>query len=87
MNSPAKLAEGKKYIDPVAVSDYEDADDGYLLDLELYGLIDNEIKDALEWFINLPDSDAPGQKQLSYDYICEQQKDDRKILALQSNES
>ena len=74
--SLAQLAEVQKFIDLVVVSDDEDADDTYFLYLEFSGLIDNEINDALECFINLPQSDAPEQNPLVYKYILEQQQDD-----------
>ena len=51
----AQLAKGKKLINPVAVSGDEEWDYAYFLDLELSGLIDDDINDALEWFINIPD--------------------------------
>ena len=67
--SSTQLANGKKLIDPVAVSDDEDADDAYFLDSELSGIIDNDINDALECFVNLLESYTPDQNLLSYDYI------------------
>ena len=69
--SPVRLAEGNKLINTVAVSDDEDADDAYFLDLEFSVIIYNYINEALEWFINLSESYAPEQKPLIYYYICE----------------
>ena len=81
--SSTQLANGKKLIDPVAVSDDEDADDAYFLDSELSGIIDNDINDALECFVNLLESYTPDQNLLSYDYILQKQQDYEKLLAFQ----
>ena len=78
-----QLDEGKKLIEPIAFSDDEDSDDAYLLDLDFSGLIDNDINDALNFSINIPDSDTPEQNTLKCDYILEQKQDDEKLLDLQ----
>ena len=46
--SPAQLAKGKKLIKPIAVSDDEDVDDAYFLDLQFSVLIYNDTNDELE---------------------------------------
>ena len=55
MVTPAQIAEGKKVIEPVVVSDNED-DDGYFLDQEFSGLYDNDIWDCIECYLNLPET-------------------------------
>ena len=77
--TPAQIAEGKNIVDPVDVSEEEDA---FMLDQEYSGLNDKEIWDAFECYLNLPDDDNPEQNPLNYDHIREQQQTDRKLLDL-----
>ena len=53
-----------------------------MIDQAQSGLNDNEIWDAFECYLNLPDNDNPEQNPLNYDHICEQQQADRKLLDL-----
>ena len=78
-----QLTKGTKLIETVAVSDDEDSDDAYFLYLEFSGIIDYDINDVFEFFINLIESDAPEQTLMSYDYICEHQQNDDKLLTIQ----
>ena len=77
--TPAQLAEGKNLVDPADVSDEDDA---FMLDQEYTGLHDNEIREAFECYLNLPDDDHPEQNPLNYDYIREQQQADGRLLDL-----
>ena len=77
--TPAQIAEGKNLIDPADVSEEKDA---FMLDQVHSGLNDNEIWDAFECYLNLPDDDNPEQNSLNYDHIREQQQADRKLLDL-----
>ena len=80
--TPAQLAEGKPLVEPAVVSDDEDADDAYFLDLDFSGIIDDDIQECLECYLNLPDGDNPENNPLSYEYIREQQQADANLLAL-----
>ncbi|KAL7536896.1 hypothetical protein ACHAXR_007480 [Thalassiosira sp. AJA248-18] len=55
----------------------------YFLDHEHSGVFDDEIKEVLGCYLNLPESDNPEQNPLNYAYIREQQQADDKLLALQ----
>ena len=81
--TPTQLSEGKNLVEPIIVSDDEDADSAYFMDHEYSGVFDDEIKEALDCYLNLPESDNPEQNPLSYAYIREQQQADDKLLALQ----
>ena len=78
--TPAQLAEGKNLIEPAVVTDDEDE---FFIDQYYSGILDEDIGDCLECYLNLPDSDNPEQNPLSYAYIREQQQADAKLLAVQ----
>ena len=77
--TPAQIAEGKNLIDPADTSEEEDA---FMIDQARSGLNDNEIWDAFECYLNLPDDDNPEQNPLNYDHIREQQQADHKLMDL-----
>ena len=54
--TPAQIAEGKNIIDPATVNDKDDA---FMLDQEQSGLLDKEIWDAFECYLNFPDEEHP----------------------------
>ena len=68
--TPAQLAEGKNLVEPIT-DDEEDNELAFLQELEHSGILDNEIQDSLECYLNLPESDSPEQNPLSYAYIRE----------------
>ncbi len=74
--------EGKSLVDPAVV--LNDEDELYLLEQEYPGFNDDEIWQALECYLNLLEMPHPDCNQLSYAYICEQQQQDEKLLALQA---
>ncbi|KAL7529783.1 hypothetical protein ACHAXR_003151 [Thalassiosira sp. AJA248-18] len=53
------------------LSDDEDADSAYCMDHnhKFSGVFDDEVKGALDCYLNLPESDNPEQNPLSYAYI------------------
>ena len=73
---------GKSLVDPAVVSDEED--DGYFLDQEYAGFNDDELTELLECYLNLPEIPHPGRNPLNYAHIREQQQQDTKLLALQT---
>ncbi|KAL7548020.1 hypothetical protein ACHAWF_011299 [Thalassiosira exigua] len=79
----AQLAEGKNLVKPAVASDDEDKDEAIFLDQLRSGVIDNNIRNSFECYLNLPESETPEQNPLSYAYICEKQQADAKLLALQ----
>ena len=79
--TPAQLAEGRPLVEPAEVTD--DEDEAFFLDCEQSGLFDDDIREILDCYLNIPDSDTPEQNPLSFDYIRQQQQSDEKLLALQ----
>ena len=80
LTTPAQLAEGKKLIEPAAVTDDEcEFDEAFLLDT-----YDPEILEVLECYLNLPEAQVPENNPLSYEYIAEQQQQDEKLQALRA---
>ena len=77
--TPAQLAEGKNLVEPIT-DDEEDNELAFLQEIEHSGILDNEIQDSLECYLNLPESDSPEQNPLSYAYIREKQQADAKLL-------
>jgi len=56
--TPAQLAEGKILVKPI--TDDEDSNElAFLQELEYSGILDSEIQDSLECYLNLPESDSP----------------------------
>ena len=78
--TPAQIAEGKSLVEPAVVSDDED---DYFIDQIQSGVWDQDIRDVLGCYVNLPESENPEQNPLSYAYIREQQQADAKLLAVQ----
>ena len=79
--TPDQLAEGKKMVEHVSDEEYV-SDEDYFLD-EFSGVLDEDIRDSLGCYLNLPESDNPEQNPLNYPYICEQQQADSKFLSVQ----
>ena len=44
----------------------------YLQELEYSGILDRDIQDSFECYLNLPESENPEQNPLSYAYIREE---------------
>jgi hypothetical protein len=80
--TPAQIAEGKKLVEPVEVSN-EDKDKPYLLDQEYSGLYDEDIWECSEFYLNLPDTPHPDENLLNYAHLHELQQQDKQLLALQ----
>ena len=80
--TPAQIAEGKSLVDPAVVSD--DEDEGYFLEQEYAGFNDDELTELLECYLNLPEIPHPERNPLNYAHIREQQQQDAKLLALQT---
>ena len=70
--TPAQLAEGKSLVEP-STDDEEDNEIAYLQELEYSGILDRDIQDNFECYLNLPESENPEQTPLSYAYIREKQ--------------
>jgi len=80
--TPAQLTEGKNLVDPAVVPN--DEDELYLLEQEYTGLNDDEIWQALECYLNLPEMPHPDHNLLNFTHIRDQQHQDEKLLALQA---
>ncbi len=65
-------------------SGFDDEDELYLLEQEYAGFNDDEIWQALECYLNLPEMPHPDCNPLKYAHIREQQQKDEKLLALQT---
>jgi hypothetical protein len=53
------------------------------LDQEYSGLYDDNVWECIECSLNLPDTPHPDENLLNYAHICELQKQDKQLLALQ----
>jgi hypothetical protein len=80
--TPAHIAEGKKLVEPVEVSN-EEKDKAYFLDQEYSGLYNEDVWECIECYLNLPDTPHPDENLLNYAHICELQQQDEQLLALQ----
>ena len=74
-----QLAEGKRLVDPIT-DDEEDNELAFLQELDYSGILDNDIQDSFECYLNLPESENPEQNPLSYAFIREKQQADAKLL-------
>eukprot|EP00804_Cyclotella_cryptica_P003872 CCRYP_015762-RB/>CCRYP_015762-RB protein AED:0.23 eAED:0.23 QI:0/-1/0/1/-1/0/1/0/451 len=79
--TPAQITEGKSLVDPAVDSDDYEL---YFLDQEYAGFNDDELKETLECYLNLLEISHPEHKPLNYAHIREQQQQDNKLLALQT---
>ena len=77
--TPAQLAEGKRMVEPIA-DEEEDNELAFLQELDYSGILDSDIQDSFECYLNLPESENPEQNPLSYAYIREKQQADAKLL-------
>ncbi len=75
----AQIAEGKKLVE-VSI---EEEDKAYFLDQENSGLYDEDVCECIECYLNLPDTPHPDENPLNYAHICELQRQDKQMLALQ----
>ena len=80
--TPAQLAKAKILVDQITAEE-EDADEEFFLNQEYSGVLDEDIHDSLECYLNLLDSENPEQNTLSFAYIRDQQQADAKLLAVQ----
>jgi hypothetical protein len=78
--------EGKKLVEPTAVSN-EEEDKVYFLDQEYSCLYDDKVWECIECYLNLPETSHPDQNPLNYAHIRELQQQDEQLLALQVNNS
>jgi hypothetical protein len=53
------------------------------LDQEYYGLYDDDVRECVECYLNLPDTPHPDENLLDYAHIHELQQQDEQLLALQ----
>jgi hypothetical protein len=74
--TPAQIAEGKKLIEPLEVSN-EEEDEAYFLDQEYSGLYDEDIWECIECYLNLRDNPHPDENPLNYARIHELQQQDK----------
>ncbi len=80
--TPAQIAEGKKLVEPVEVSN-EEEDKAYFLDQEYSGLYNENIWECFKCYLNFPDTPHPDENPSNYEHICELQQQDKQLLALQ----
>ncbi len=79
--TPAQILEGKTLIEPAEVSN-EEEDEAYFLDQEYSGLYNEDVRECIECYLNLPDTPHPDENQLNYAHIHELQQQDKQLLAL-----
>ena len=75
--TPAQLVEGKSLVDPVVVSD--DKDELHFLEQKYAGLNDDEIRQTLACYLNLPEMPHPDRDPLNYAHIRDHQQLDDKL--------
>jgi hypothetical protein len=73
---------GKKLIEPVIVSDYEDDVEAFFADCKSSGVLDAIINAILECYLNLPEIPDPAHNPLSLACVCKQQQQDPQLFAL-----
>ncbi len=77
--TPAQIAEGKKLVEPVKISN-EEEDEAYFLDQEYSGLYVENVWECIECYLNLPGTPHPDENPLNYVHICELQQQDEQLL-------
>ena len=80
--TPAQIAEEKKIIEPVEVSN-EEEDKAYFFDQEYSGHYDDDVWKCIECYLNLPGTPHPDENPLLYAHIHELQQQKEQLLALQ----
>ncbi len=80
--TPAQITEGKKLVEPAELS-IEEEDKAYFLDQEYSGLYNENVRECIECYLNLPDTPHPDENPLNYAHIQELQQQDEELLALQ----
>ncbi len=73
--TPAQIAEGKKLVEPVEVSN-EEEDEAHFLDQEYSGLYNENVWECIGCYLNLPDTPHPDENPLNYAHIRELQQQD-----------
>jgi hypothetical protein len=79
----AKIAEGKKLLEPAEVSIEEEEDKAYFSDQEYSGLYNEDVWECIECYLNLPDTPHPDEDPLNYAHIHKLQQQDKQLLAPQ----
>jgi len=79
----AQLEKSTNLVEP-SLEEEIDEIDGYALDQYYTGTYDEDIKQAFDCYLNLPEADAPEENPLCYEHICEQQQGDAQLLARQA---
>jgi hypothetical protein len=79
--TPAQIAEGKKLVEPLEVSNREE-DEAYFLDQEYSDVYNNEFCKCIECYLK-PENPNPDKNPLNYSHICELQQQDKQLFALQ----
>ena len=82
--TPSQITEGKKLVEPAVALDDEDDDKGFFTSCEDSGCLDDDIYNIFECYLNLSELPDPAQNPLSFACICEQQQQDKQLLALQA---
>jgi len=83
--TPTQIAEGKRLVEPAVVSDAEDDEfDSFFVDLDRSGFCDADLKEILDTYLNLPESDVPEENPLNYEHIAEMQKSDENLARLKA---
>jgi hypothetical protein len=59
----------------------------YFLDQEYSGFYDDKVWECIGCYLNLPETSHLDQNPLNCAHICELQKQDKQLLALQVNDS
>ena len=81
--TPSQIAEGKKLVEPVIVSEDKDNKDRFLASCEDSSCLNEDIYNIFECYLNLPQTPHPAQNSLSSSCICELQQQDEQPLAPQ----
>jgi hypothetical protein len=78
----AQIVEGKKLVEPAEVfNDKEDK--ACFFDQEYSVPCDENGRECIECYLNLPDTLHPDENPLNYAHICELQQQDKQLRALQ----
>jgi hypothetical protein len=68
----AQIAEGKKLLEPAEIS-IEEEDEAFFLDQEYSGLYNENVRECIKCYLNLPDTPHLDGNPLNYARICELQ--------------
>ena len=81
--TPSQIADGKKLIEPVVVSDDKDDEDGFLASCKNSGCLDKDIYTIFECYLILTKIPDLAQYPFSFACIYKQQLHYGQLLALQ----